>query len=346
MIASPVRCLVYASLVLPVGAAEATDFELDQSQSSATQSLVIGVPFGGTLIGNYDSKSNPEGTQTRPGLFGGSGNNPINYSAEFEMSGDNSSSPSGTMSISIDEKMSAAVVDDLSIDLLGGSANELDYGVSLLYETFNTVSPFSIYPGGFTIPIPLGSAQVLSSQMESNIPGALLLEPLKSGGYSVSGILNANATSVIELGTGPLEFTVPVVLPVSGTLQADAEGWEIELSISLSVNEEVPLGDVPPFEGIPLPLPTIPPSDSTANLLMSGMLESFTIQSEQALVLVAREVDNGSPADLNNDGQVDGGDMGLLFLAWGINPDNPADINNDGWVDGGDLGLLILYWSS
>jgi hypothetical protein len=320
-------------------------FELDQSQSVASQSLVIAAPFSGTLIGDYDEETNPEGTQSRPGLFGGSGNNPIDYSAQFDMSGDNSSSPSGTMSITIDEKTLTAVVNDLSIDLLGGAVSELEYGVTLNYDTFNTINPFSIYPGGFDIPIPLGSAQVTSSNMESTLPGGLLLDPLKSGGYAVSGVLNAETTSVVELGTGPLEFAVPVILPVSGTLQQVEDGWEIELSISLSVDEEVPLGDVPPFENIPLPLPTIPPSDSTANMLMSGALSAFSIQSEQSLLLVAQEVESSNPADFNGDGIVNGADMGLLFLAWGPNPGNPADINQDDWVDGGDLGLLILYWT-
>ena len=169
--------------------------------------------------------------------------------------------PSGSLSIIIDEKTLTAVVDGISIDLLGGNPSELEYGVTLLYETFNTVSPFSIYPGGFEIPIPLGSAQIISSQMESGLPGGLLLEPLKAGGYAVTGVLNADATSVFELGTGPQEFTVPVVLPVIGSLHEGEGGWEIELSISLSVDEEVPLEDVPPFEGVPLPLPTLPPSD-------------------------------------------------------------------------------------
>ena len=49
------------------------------------------------------------------------------------------------------------------------------------------------------------------------------------------------------------------------------------------------------------------------------------------------------PGDINNDGQVDGSDQGLLLIAWGM--DNPlADFNADGIVDGGDLGLLLLYW--
>ncbi len=49
------------------------------------------------------------------------------------------------------------------------------------------------------------------------------------------------------------------------------------------------------------------------------------------------------PGDLNNDGVVDGADLGLLLLSWGTN-DPDADLNNDGIVDGADLGLLLLVF--
>jgi len=52
------------------------------------------------------------------------------------------------------------------------------------------------------------------------------------------------------------------------------------------------------------------------------------------------------PGDLNNDGLVDGADLGLLLLAWA--PSGPvssiADLNGDNKVDGADLGLLLLGW--
>ena len=48
--------------------------------------------------------------------------------------------------------------------------------------------------------------------------------------------------------------------------------------------------------------------------------------------------------DINNDGKVDGADIGLLIGAWGSS--NPAaDINHDGVVDGGDLGILLGNWT-
>lgn len=53
-------------------------------------------------------------------------------------------------------------------------------------------------------------------------------------------------------------------------------------------------------------------------------------------------IDSISP-DLNDDGMVDGSDLGMLFTRW--NTDDPvADITRDGHVDGADLGLMLLLW--
>ena len=53
-----------------------------------------------------------------------------------------------------------------------------------------------------------------------------------------------------------------------------------------------------------------------------------------------------SPWDLNQDGMVDGGDMGLLLGFWGecMSAGCPGDFNLDGEVSGADLGLLLGYW--
>jgi hypothetical protein len=50
------------------------------------------------------------------------------------------------------------------------------------------------------------------------------------------------------------------------------------------------------------------------------------------------------PADQNNDGVVNGADLGLLLGAWGPCPNCRADINIDGVVNGADLGLLLGAW--
>jgi len=51
------------------------------------------------------------------------------------------------------------------------------------------------------------------------------------------------------------------------------------------------------------------------------------------------------PADLNNDGVVNGADISIMLGFWGLNGEPvDADINGDGLVDGADLAMLLSSW--
>ena len=49
--------------------------------------------------------------------------------------------------------------------------------------------------------------------------------------------------------------------------------------------------------------------------------------------------------DLNGDGFVNAADVGIMLAEWG-GEDSPADLDDDGDVDGGDLGALLLLFES
>ena len=51
-----------------------------------------------------------------------------------------------------------------------------------------------------------------------------------------------------------------------------------------------------------------------------------------------------SPADLNQNGVVNGADLGFMLAAWGVCANCAADLNGDGEVNGADLGLLLAAW--
>jgi len=51
------------------------------------------------------------------------------------------------------------------------------------------------------------------------------------------------------------------------------------------------------------------------------------------------------PGDLDNNGQVNGGDLGIMLALWGpVTCGNSADLNGDCVVDGADLGTLLSNW--
>ena len=48
------------------------------------------------------------------------------------------------------------------------------------------------------------------------------------------------------------------------------------------------------------------------------------------------------PADLDANGIVNGGDLGVLLINWGT--PGPGDINGDGTVSGADVGIMLIAW--
>ncbi|MDG2021531.1 MAG: hypothetical protein P8J59_06245 [Phycisphaerales bacterium] len=342
-----VRSSLFLALSMPIaGSAIADDFAIESKESSYEQAFSISIPFAGTLIGDYDAKTNPEGTQTRPGLFGGSGNNPIDYSANFELAAaGQQSQPSG----SIDADLSALeegsfTINAFEIDVLAGASATVSVDLVMIYQTFRTYSPFSLYPGGFEIPIPLQEGTVSQMTLSSLVPTVIGVKESRDG-FVFTGGLPGILTMEGDFGTGPQPFEFPVVLPVSGELVVGAEETRLAMVSALSVSGEQPV-DFPPFEQIPLSLPTLPPGEELADLLLDGTVETFTSDLELSMSLVAFAEVAYSPADFNHDGVVNGADLGLLIGAWGLCEGCPEDINQDGLVNGADLGLLFGDWTA
>ena len=125
---NPTSFVIVAAVVSSTTAtAQSIEFVFDSSASSATTGLEFAVPLTGTLIGDYDAKGNPGGTQTRPGLFGGSGNNPIDCDLTIAVVGDPTpTAPAGSLVVDFDElEASQMVVESFRLDLLDGSTTSI-----------------------------------------------------------------------------------------------------------------------------------------------------------------------------------------------------------------------------
>ena len=61
--------------------------------------------------------------------------------------------------------------------------------------------------------------------------------------------------------------------------------------------------------------------------------------------ICANEAHQNCPcqADFDDNGVVNGADLGLLLAAWGTSQ-CPFDLNDDGVINGADLGLLLAKW--
>jgi hypothetical protein len=83
------------------------------------------------------------------------------------------------------------------------------------------------------------------------------------------------------------------------------------------------------------------PKDDTGTTFY-GLWEMFGKSAPVDMDTAALKVEAGILGDLNNDGMVDGADLGMLLGGWG-NP-GATDLNGDGITDGADLGTLLGNW--
>lgn len=100
-----------------------------------------------------------------------------------------------------------------------------------------------------------------------------------------------------------------------------------------------------------LPSPTM---NSTATLTITNSQPSdageYTITfsnscGEETSTAAQITIETYCPADFNQDGGVDGGDVEAFFLAW-ESADESADVNRDGGVDGNDVEVFFVAWEA
>jgi hypothetical protein len=308
------------------------------------------------LIGDFDPDTNPDGTQTRPGFFGGSGNQPIDYTATLVGDGGVEAMPAGSFSFAVDVENLGGAISGLSLDVLGGAAASFAATLEFNFDTFHTVNPTALFIGGFAIPIPLGEATITSiTAVQTGDAAPVVLVPDGAGGFTFATLINAEVVIEASFLGEPIQIAPTVVpLPFAGTLTIATDGSAaVEVSIDATVDESIEPG-LEPFTGIPLDIPTILPPGGTAHLLLSGTIQSVALQFSLGGSLAALADEPPPIGDLDGDDLVGGSDLGILLLAWGAckppgplpggNGTCPADLTGDETVDGADLGILLLNW--
>jgi hypothetical protein len=262
-------------------------------EPSSTVALtgVFGVELPGSLIGDYDPTDNPTGTRTLPGLFGGSGNQPIPAEVGIQGTTDHAGPPTGRLVAEVDSTQLSIQVRELELDLLGGGQASTPLTLSLLFSTFRTFAPDSLFFGGFPINLPLGS-QVLSDlllvQTSPSAPGLLVPEP-QAGRYSFVVLVQAALSFNIDFNGQAFPIgPVPILLPLTGQLLITGDTASIsadfDFNASQLINDPLPGFTI---DDVPLPLPTILPPGQTANLLFSAVIGSIEIAAAAALDLTA-----------------------------------------------------------
>jgi len=329
-------------LALPVGAAMQQWSCSVAPASTYSQQTNIALPLAGTWIGSYDAATNPTGTRTIPGLFGGSGNNPIAFSSTVKPKATISNThPSGTFRLGFDQATGVVDVVNLSLDLLAGQAGTISTSMLLTYSSFHTAQPTSTFPGLTNVEVPVDNGSLTgATALQSGIAvGAATANA--DGTWNFAVTVPVNVTMSGTALAQPFSSVSPAAIALTGTISIT--GNVISITSQGTVNDSAAVPAPPPLVNQPFDLPTVLPSGSLAHLLINGTFSNGTSATTASSNLVM----TGTPApilgDLNLDGRVNGADLGLLLSGWG--QPGISDLNNDGTTNGADLGLQLSNWT-
>ncbi|MFK7959045.1 MAG: hypothetical protein AB8G96_00845 [Phycisphaerales bacterium] len=346
--AAMTSAVLAASPVALAGPADTWTLGLDEKASSATTSTALTADLAGFLIGDFDEETNPDGTLTRPGIFGGSGNQPVDLSVGVGVNGGSSADLGGEFMMSVSD---AGVIslEGVELDLLGGAPAVLPLELDLLFQVFRTFNPDSLFPGGIPITLPFGDATLETLLASQGAPAiGTLTETPDAGVFDVAIVVPLVLVGeVTVLGTPvPLPPTL-LPIPLTGTLTLDGPEARLNVAATLDVNEV----DEGPFKGVgltdlPFALPTVLPPGSTANVLISADLQEVGLAQSVSLALVATgTLDPGVLGDVTGDGLVDFADLLAVLANFGACEGCPEDIDGSGAVDFGDVLTVLGNWT-
>ncbi len=316
---------------------------IDPAISSLEGTFSQSIHMPGTLIGDYDAKTNPEGTMTRPGVWGGSGNEPVSCTIEPVLGGDFGGQLNGTVDFEwlSDELMTLS---ELSLSAFE-KGQAIPLNVIFEYETFRSIAPDSLFVGGFPIEIPLGEGMMTSLTIDLPVPFDLALKPINVFEWSFSGevpVIITTSFTFFETDTGPIP--TPAILTLQGSIVMVNDERIMYATSSWDVSETV---EEPPFyfDNLPLELPTIVPPGDFAGVLLSVAADEATSTATGDLAFTASGHTEGVPGDANGDGEVNVSDVLAVISAWGTCDGCPEDLNDDGAVNVTDLLDVIANWS-
>lgn len=313
---------------------------LDAS-GSCSQTTRVDLPVIGTWIGNHDATTNPTGTRTLPGLFGGSGNNPIPYTGLVRTDAVISQTvPAGSFTARFNPNTGRLRMAHLDLDLLDGRTGTLTTSLIISFNSFRTISPSSTFIGVSNLSLPYGDGTLTAARAAQTLDAETLASVAAEGGWNFTLNVPVNLTASGQTQGSPFEGTSVGLLRLQGHL--DLVDGRLTLSGSTQDAQQSTVPPPAPFTGVPLALPTVLPPGSTANLLMSGTFSEGT-QNSTFSASVTSQGDPACEGDLDGSRTCDSADIGTLLTMFGdCSGLCQADLDGDDAVSAADLGALLV----
>lgn len=212
------------------------------------------LPLTGTWIGNHDAVTNPTGTRTLPGLFGGSGNNDIAFTGLVRTDVAISDTvPAGSFTARFDPASGRLRMADLDLDLLQGRTGTLTTRLIITFGSFRTISPSSTFFGVSNLSVPYGDGTLSSARAMQTLDAQSQATVAAGGGWNFTMDVPVNLLATGQTQGMPFESTSVALLRLQGHL--DVVDGRLVLSGSTQDSQQAVVPAPPPFAGVPLRCP-------------------------------------------------------------------------------------------
>lgn len=343
-----------AASIAAAGGGPAWTLEVLPESSQTNGEASVQNDLVGFLIGDYDEVANPGGTQTRPGLFGGSGNQPVDLEIGVGIGGTFSGPVAGGFRVTGDPASGTVGLENLQLDLLSESPAQLPVTVALVWETFRSFNPDSLFFGGLPIEVPLAEATLTLLEAAQAGPAVATTAPLGKDSWSLSVLLPVNLLASFDAVGSVIDLPpLPALLPLDGQITLAADGSAtVTLGFAFEISEQ---GDgdpgTPVIEGLPFALPTILPPGGEANVLITAAPQTIALTLALDVSFTAGGPGDEPPltGDVDGNGSVDFEDLLLVLADYGpCTPGTPcpADVDGDGAVAFNDVLLVLANWTA
>ncbi len=333
-----------AAVAATAASAQTYALDINPDLSGLTATMGFDIDTAGTLIGDWNPDTNPEGTRTKPGLFGSFGsteNLPADVEFGVALLGDLDTQTAGSLVVTIDLDLGLITIDNLVADLVAGGPAAIPATISFSPESFRTRQPDSVYIG-IPIDLPIGELAVIALSLTQTTTAAGELVEIDEGHYSFAVLGAAEMAGTIEMLGVPTDIPpTPTVLALTGEIVIAGDIATIT-SVQLFDQSDVQNPDEPLPE-FPLDMPTILPPGEIASLLMNLVLEQVATTFVGELAITASGSLAACPGDFNRDGEVDTRDVIAFLNAWTAG-EPEADFNDDGDIDTRDVLAFLNAW--
>jgi hypothetical protein len=248
----------------------------------------------------------------------------------------------GTAPAAFYSSLSAAGVDQIFLDsmetntgwVVGGAGDTATTGIWTRVDPNGTAAQPENDAGAGTLCWVTGQGSVGGALGEQDVDGGtttLTSPTFDLSGYE-DGIVSYARWYSNNTGAGPNEDSMPIEISNNG----GASWVQMEL-----VTENLNAWATKSFRVGQFVQPTatmkfrVVARDLGAGSVIEAGLDDFRVEGIGCTA--------GNPADLDGNGVVDGGDLGLLLAGWGS---SSPDLDGNGLCDGADLGLLLAAWGN